>query len=403
MRGDIARRWKELSGEHKWKGLLDPLDNDLRRYIVHYGEMAEVTYDAFNSDRRSKYAGDSYFSKTELFARTGFLKGNPYRYKVTKFFYATSSVKLPGSFIVKSLSREAWSKESNWMGYIAVATDEGKEKLGRRDIVVAWRGTIQPYEWANDFDFPLDPASELFPGAETGHKPQIASGWLALYTTDDPRSPFNKTSAREQVLGEVNRLLEQYKDEEVSITLTGHSLGATMSTLCATDIAYNGHKKMKSLQHKPFYVTAFAFASPRVGDKNFKMLVDSIENLNILRITNVPDVVPRYPLLGYDDAGEVLTINTLKSKYLKQSLNLRNYHNIDIYLHGVAGTQGSLGGFKLEIEKDISSVNKRLDALDDEYLIPGSWWCVENKGMVQMDDGSWKLYTHRTPDDDECN
>lgn len=79
MVGDIATRWKELSGSSKWKDLLDPLDLDLRRYILHYGDMAEVGYLAFNSDRRSKYVGDSCYTKEELFARTGYLKANPFR------------------------------------------------------------------------------------------------------------------------------------------------------------------------------------------------------------------------------------------------------------------------------------------------------------------------------------
>lgn len=124
------------------------------------------------------------------------------RYEVTKYIYGTSSLKLPECFIIKSLSREAWNKESNWLGYIAVATDEGKKLLGRRDIVVAWRGTIQLYEWANDFDFPLESAISVFPRADPNdpnEPPRIANGWLSLYTTSDPRSRFDKTSAREQV------------------------------------------------------------------------------------------------------------------------------------------------------------------------------------------------------------
>lgn len=80
MLGGIAKRWKVLSGQNKWKGLLDPLDPDLRRYIIHYGEMAQVGYDAFNWDRKSLYAGDCYYSKSQIFARTGYLKANPFRY-----------------------------------------------------------------------------------------------------------------------------------------------------------------------------------------------------------------------------------------------------------------------------------------------------------------------------------
>lgn len=42
-KGGIDKRWKLLSGEKKWEGLLDPLDSDLRSYIVHYGTMVEAT------------------------------------------------------------------------------------------------------------------------------------------------------------------------------------------------------------------------------------------------------------------------------------------------------------------------------------------------------------------------
>ncbi|KAI9085497.1 hypothetical protein K1719_032564 [Acacia pycnantha] len=52
-KGSIATNWRELSGEHYWKDLIDPLDIDLCRYIIHYEEMAQATYDAFNDEEQS--------------------------------------------------------------------------------------------------------------------------------------------------------------------------------------------------------------------------------------------------------------------------------------------------------------------------------------------------------------
>ncbi|CAI9270490.1 unnamed protein product [Lactuca saligna] len=165
---NISKNWKTLSGETNWKGLLDPPKQDLRNYIIHYGEMAQATYDAFNSVKLSKYAGSCRYARTNLLS--------------------------------KSLSREAWCKESNWMGFVAVATDEGKVVLGRRDILIAWRGTIQTMEWVNDLDFTLVSAPIIFGENNDDDNPKIHQGWYSVYTTDDPRSPYNKTNARDQLL-----------------------------------------------------------------------------------------------------------------------------------------------------------------------------------------------------------
>ncbi|OIT18984.1 PREDICTED: phospholipase A1-II 1-like [Nicotiana attenuata] len=387
-KGNIAERWRFLSGNNSWEGLLNPLDNDLRRYIIHYGEMAQATRDVFNTNKLSKYAGSCRYSKKNLLSRAGIEMSNPFKYEVTKYIYATSSVQVPEALIIKSLSREAWSKESNWVGFVAVATDEGKVALGRRDIVIAWRGSVQTMEWFNDFDFIQVSAPEIF-----GQKsiPKVHHGWYSVYTSNDSRSPFSKASARDQVLGEVQRLVEQYKNEEITITVTGHSMGAAVATLNAVDIVFNGF-------NKGFPVTAFLFASPRVGDENLKKTFSKLVNLRALRVRNAPDIVPNYPLLGYSDVGVQLDIDTTKSTYLRSPGDESSWHNMDCYLHGVAGTQGSKGGFKLEVQHDISVVNKYLDALKDEYGVPASWWVEKNKGMVQQQDGSWILMDHEDDD-----
>lgn len=65
----IAKRWRDLSGQNHWKGMLQPLDQDLRQYIIHYGEMAQAGYDTFNINTESKFAGASIYSRKDFFAK----------------------------------------------------------------------------------------------------------------------------------------------------------------------------------------------------------------------------------------------------------------------------------------------------------------------------------------------
>ncbi|KAF7818571.1 phospholipase A1-IIgamma-like [Senna tora] len=387
---NIAQRWRDLSGQQHWKGLLDPLDIDLRRYIIHYGEMAQATYDAFNSDDSSKYAGRSRYGKSNFFSKVGLENGNPFKYKVTKFLYATSEIEIP---IFKDV------EDTNWMGYVAVATDEGKAVLGRRDIVIAWRGTQESVEWVKDLQFLLDDAPQIF---GEGSECKIHGGFYSIYTADNSRSKINKSSARDQVLTEIRRIVNEFKDEEISITVTGHSLGAALATITAVDIVSNGYNKIPD-NHvlKTCPVTAIVFASPRVGDSDFEKLFSGQKDLRALRIRNKDDIVPRHPFVGYSEVGEELEIDAQKSEFLKNSfLDVSGWHSLEIYLHGVAGTQGSEGGFNLEVKRDIALVNKSMDALKDEYHIPVAWRIEANKGLVQQADGTWKMMDQEFDDDD---
>ncbi|XP_031494095.1 phospholipase A1-II 4-like [Nymphaea colorata] len=405
LSGRKNRQWRILNGSDHWKDLIDPLDDGLRRTLIHYGELAQAAHDAFITERFSRFAGDCRYARATLLERC--CVGSASYYEVTKNLYATSSVPVPEALMVKSLSREAWNRESNWMGFVAVATDAGKAQLGRREIVVAWRGTSRPLEWINDLQFNLVSPSKLFSGDEsrwsvgaTGEAAKVHEGWLSIYTSNDPRSPYNQTSARDQLLNEVKRLIELHKDEELSITFTGHSLGAALSTLSAMDIAANGINKVRGIiLDRQIPVSVLVFASPKVGDAAFRQVFSKIDSLRLLRVANAPDIVPAYPLLGYEEVGVELTIDTRKSPYLKGPGDFSSWHNLEAYLHGIAGTQGTRSSeFRLQVDRDIALVNKHLDLLKDEYLVPVSWWVEKNKGMKKGADGHWKLVDHEDDD-----
>jgi hypothetical protein len=51
--------------------------------------------------------------------------------------------------MVLSLSCKAWSKESNWIGYVAMSTDAAVTATGQRVIYVVWRSTIRMLEWVD--------------------------------------------------------------------------------------------------------------------------------------------------------------------------------------------------------------------------------------------------------------
>lgn len=387
-----AASWPELLGSAHWEGLLDPLDLTLRRLILLCGDLCQVTYDSFNSDSHSKYCGSCRYSRSTLFARTLF----PAAADITPaaYLYATSQASFPGGIMVFSLSREAWSKESNWIGYVSVSTDAAAAATGQRVIYVALRGTIRTLEWVDVLKPDLVSPDAILPEADParGHA-RVMKGWYLIYTSSDERSPFSKHSAREQLLAAVRELVARYKGESLSIVCTGHSLGASLATLAAFDIAVNGVSRVAG-GGADIPVTAIVFGSPQIGNPEFKKRFDELPNLRALHVRNMPDLIPLYPsgLLGYANAGDVLAVDSKKSPHVKHdSTNVGDYHNLQGILHTVAGWNGKDGEFKLQVHRSVALVNKSSAFLKDDNLVPESWWVERNKGMVIGETGLWQL------------
>lgn len=266
---EIADIWREIHGGGDWAGLLDPMSDLLRSELIRYGEMAQSCYDAFDYDPFSKYCGSCRFTRRKFFDNLGMGDGG---YEVTRYLYATSNINMP-NFFKKSRWPKVWSKNANWIGYVAVSNDAQSERLGRRDIVVAWRGTVTRLEWIVDLmDFLKPVAAGKIPCPNSSVK--VESGFLDLYTDKDEGCGYCRLSAREQILTEMKRLLEKYGGEEVSITITGHSLGSALAVLSAYDIAETGLTRMGDGRVVP--VCVFSFSGPRVGNVSFKERLEGL-------------------------------------------------------------------------------------------------------------------------------
>ncbi|CAK9142841.1 unnamed protein product [Ilex paraguariensis] len=384
---DISEKWTEIHGSYEWDNLLDPLHPWLRQEIVKYGEFAQATYDAFDFDSFSEYCGSCKYNRHRLFDKLGLDK---HGYNVTKYIYAMSHINLPRWFERSHLG-ETWSKDSNSMGFVAVSDDEESSRIGRRDIVVAWRGTVAPSEWYEDFQRELEPI---------GHgEAKVEHGFLSLYKSKSESTRYNKCSASEQVMREVKRLLQFYKarGEEVSLTITGHSLGGALALV-------NAYEAATSLPG--LHVNVISFGAPRVGNIAFR---DELHQMGVktLRVVVKQDLVPRMPgfifnesLQRFDDitgtldwvythVGAELKLDVRSSPYLKHRFNVLGFHMLETYLHLVDGFHSTASTIRSDAKRDIVLVNKACNMLVDELRIPHSWYQEANKGLVCNAHGRW--------------
>ncbi|XP_054804195.1 phospholipase A1-Igamma1, chloroplastic-like [Prosopis cineraria] len=393
--------WRDIHGENDWVGLLDPMDPLLRSELIRYGEMAQACYDAFDYDPFSKYCGSCRFTRGKFFKSLGM---NQLGYDVTRYLYATPNINLP-NFFKKSRWPRMWSNDANWAGYVAISDDRATKRLGRRDITIAWRGTVSRLEWIVDLmDFLKPISSNNIPCPDQTVK--VESGFVDLYTSKDDACRFCRYSAREQILAEVRRLLEMYEDEELSITITGHSLGSALAVLSAYDIVETGLHVKKDSRAVP--VSVFSFSGPRVVNVRFKERLECL-GVKVLRVFNAHDIVPKSPGFlfneqvpsmlmklaeplpwSYSHVGVEFQLDHHSSPFLKPTNDPVCAHNLEALLHLIDGYHGRGERFVLASGRDPALVNKACDFLKDHYLVPPNWRQDENKGMIKNRDGRWE-------------
>ncbi|KAG8374657.1 hypothetical protein BUALT_Bualt10G0018800 [Buddleja alternifolia] len=362
-RNILGSRWCEYHGNNDWTGLLDPLDENLRREVVRFGEFIQAAYHCFHSNPATS---------TEETQRPRHVALPDRSYRVTKSLYATSSIGLP-KWVDDVAPDLGWmTQRSSWVGYVAVCEDRREiQRMGRRDIVIALRGTATCLEWTENVRDVLVPISEEIDEKSegvNGQQPKVECGFLSLFKTRGAQVP----SLAESVVEEVQRLMEKYKGEPLSITITGHSLGAALALLvgdelsaCAPDVPP---------------VAVFSFGGPRVGNRGFANRLNS-RNVKVLRVVNSQDVITRVPGMfvseeldkklrdtsvgrlldvldnsmpwAYTHVGTELRVDTKMSPFLKPNADVACCHDLEAYLHLVDGFLASNCPFRPNAKRSL--------------------------------------------------
>ncbi|KAJ4954709.1 hypothetical protein NE237_011492 [Protea cynaroides] len=363
-RNNLESRWREYHGCNDWAGLIDPLDENLRREVVRFGEFIQAAYHTFHSSPATS-------EEDAIFTRQVALPDRSYR--VTKSLYATSSLRLP-SWVDDLAPDLGWmTQRSSSVGYVAVCEDEREiSRMGRRNIIIALRGTATCLEWAENV---RDILVQVSGGdnSEPNQAAKVQCGFLSLYKTPGSNMP----SLAKSVIDEIRRLMELYKGETLSITVTGHSLGASLALLAADELSTSAPDMPP--------IAVFSFGGPRVGNRAFADRI-SKNGVKVLRIANSQDVITRVPGMfvseeldqklrdnskvagmlnvldnmpwAYSHVGTEFRVDSKISPYLKPNADVACCHDLEAYLHLVDGFMASDCPFRANAKRSLARLVK---------------------------------------------
>ncbi|KAJ1296227.1 hypothetical protein BS78_01G283600 [Paspalum vaginatum] len=346
-KGSIAGEWRRYHGEGGWEGLLDPLDQNLRRELLRYGDFVQAAYTAFHSMPAAAEAASHGQHRTLVLPDRS--------YRPTRSLFASSSLSIPPW--AQRRSAPQWlTQRTSFVGYVAVCDNEREvRRMGRRDIAIVLRGTATCPEWAENLRAGLVPLT-ADDDASSSSAPKVAKGFLSLYRTPGDHVP----SLSAAIVEEVKRLVEVYKGEELSITIVGHSLGASLALLAADELsACLAADTDDTTGHRPPPIAVVSFGGPKIGNRAFAERLQRERGVNVLRVVNAGDVVTRVPAPiareGYVHAGGAeLRLHSRDSPCLRPDAGPACCHDLEAYLHLLDGFTGSGRPFRPDASRSVA-------------------------------------------------
>lgn len=163
--------------------------------------------------------------------------------------------------------------------------------------IVSFTGTWNIQEWEDDLDYFQVAPSQLnnFQNGQLVH-----GGWYKVYI-----------SVRSAILGYYNMLA----NANTQLVITGHSLGGSLSALCAFDMS---QINVNNLYH-------YSYAAPPVGNPTWSNSFDQLV-YNSWRIVNSADIIPTLPppiITGYlfQQTSDAFVFNDNTGSYLNNHVS----------------------------------------------------------------------------------
>jgi len=158
----------------------------------------------------------------------------------------------------------------------------------------------------------------------------------------------------------------------LSVTLTGHSLGVALATLSSYDV-----KEILKVHSpaRPIPVTVLSLV-------NKNDLVPKVSGLVFNKnswvwLSKMLDWLP----WTYFHLGVQIVLDNNDSLFLKQTHNLVNTHNLEVYLHLIDGYLGKGEAFRSS-GRDLALVNKICDLVIEDLGIPLHWMQQQREDQI---------------------
>jgi len=181
-----------------------------------------------------------------------------------------------GSKVINEI--ESWGFEKNNIKFFDSHGTQAFLAVDKEKIIIAFRGT----------------------------EPDKLKDWVTDAKVRKTAGPYGDvhrgfSKALSYVWSDIEDVIDEVRDNNQTIWLTGHSLGAALATLAAGQIQTNEDQMTVS--------GLYTFGSPRVGSHRFAKRFNH-DNMNVFRCVNNNDIVTRVPLsLTYSHIGSLMYFN----------------------------------------------------------------------------------------------